>query len=386
MKITLHSGETGATRLSSSLAGSLRQAENTVATRPHRAVVMHDFSLDWIVRVSSFETFVERARTVLRQGGGLLPDSSQAMQQGGCAANTATTLARLGVATYFISRTDQIGKHLMEYYLGRAGVLLDRVKTDGDHSRVMVLEAGSEVTNIMVNDQKSFVPFDYDNLSNEDIELISGADVVGIFDWTLNGSGTGLADRLLSSLGDTRPITYLDTSDPAPRAEEIPELFRRVLSHRTLDHISVNENELRQYAERLEANAPAKESGEISQILTMAQNLEREVSARLNVHTGRFSLAMEGDETHIVPTYRAIARRATGAGDTWNGANIAGILYGLPVPQRLLMANAVAAFYVESRDAQRPTLAEVIDFVENRIGDLRDRSDFGEPPDNWTAS
>ena len=326
---------------------------------------MHDFSIDWIVRVSEFESFVNKARTVLRQGGGLLPDSAQTMQQGGCAANTATTLATLGVATHFICRTDEVGLHMMQYYLGSAGVHLDHVKTDGDHARVMVLEVGKDATNIMVNDQDSFAPFGFSDLDESDLELISEADLVGIFDWTLNGQGTDLAARLLSSLGSDRPVTYLDTSDPAPRAGEVPELYEQVLSHGHLDHLSVNEHELRQYT------GATAQTDSLEELLELSNYLNGKLHANVNVHTSRFSIAFENGSLHVVPTYDIEPRRSTGAGDTWNGANLAGMLMGLSAPERLLLANATAAYYVESMPGARPSRQEVARFIEDRAGDLR---------------
>jgi sugar/nucleoside kinase (ribokinase family) len=65
-------------------------------------------------------------------------------------------------------------------------------------------------------------------------------------------------------------------------------------------------------------------------------------------------------------------RRTTGAGDTWNGGNILGILLGLSPEQRLLLANAVAGSFIESREALRPTLSDTVSFIENRETDMRE--------------
>lgn len=329
------------------------------------AVVMHDFSIDWLLRLDSFEDFVRQARQVLAQGGGLLPDSSQAMQQGGCAANTATTLARLGVQTEFIGRTDPTGFHMMDYYLAKNGVGIGHVKVDGDLARVVALEIGTDSTNIMVNDHRSFTPFSYSDLTPADHELIDRSDIVGVFDWSLNPAGSDLCRNLLDAIPRPGPTTYLDTSDPAPRSAEIPALISSILAHSSLDHLSLNENELRQYAGRTDQPVAIKD------LAPLIEELDAQIPAGLNVHTLRFSAAHDGSELVIMPTYAVNARRSTGAGDTWNGANLAGLLLGLKVDERLLFANAAAAFYVSSDNGQRPTLPVVAEFVSNRLDDLR---------------
>lgn len=351
--------------LSIQLASRLDRALERNELGVRRVVLMHDFSLDWIVRVSAFEVFVEQARGVFQQGGGLLPDSTQAIQQGGCAANCATTVARLGLPTHFICRTDRLGFHLIDYYLGAVGVNLEHVKTNGDHARVMVLEVGEEATNVMVNDQRSFTPFGFDDLDADDLALIDGADLVGVFDWTLNSAGTDLASRLFDRLATGGPITYLDTSDPAPRRGEIDELFDRVLAHQGLHYLNINEHELRQYCG---AETMAED---LEQFSRRVRDLDSRLSAGLAVHTSRFSCAPAKNGVVVIPAYDIVPRRSTGAGDTWNGGNIAALLLELALPERLLMANAVAAYYVESEDGSRPDLTQLIEFLRTRSKSFR---------------
>ena len=353
-----------AERTSASLVANLEHASRSGTLGEYRVVVMNDFSLDRCICVDDIDEFIDRLRKTYSQKGGLLPQTRQMVNQGGCAANTATTLARLGAGATFITRTSELGRVLLDYYLGRAGVDLSRVKDGGTLAVTSCIEIGENRYNIMVNDGESYGGFGFADLDQEDLRLIQNAHVAGVFDWCLNCLGTDLAEGLFQHCAGTEVMTYLDTSDPAPRRAEIPELFDRVLTLPSLSHLNLNENELKQVTGGLAAgDAPGE-------LIELAQELKAKVIAALTVHTEHFSFTLDGAVT-LVPTYRARPLRTTGAGDSWNGGNILGLLLGLPPTERLLLANAVAAFYIESPSAQRPTLEELIRFIKSRRDDLR---------------
>lgn len=320
---------------------------------------MNDFSLDRCIFIDDLDRFVHQLKTVYAQKGGLLPQTRQAVNQGGCAANTATTLARFGVPTTFITRTNELGKVLLDFYLGRAGVDLSRVKTDGRLAITSCIEVGLHKYNIMVNDGSSYGQFGFQDLNEEDLRLAEEADVVGVFDWSLNPMGTDLAAGIFRHCAERRSLTYLDTSDPAPRRNEIPELFEKVLSLPCLSHINLNENELKQFT-----GAGAKVGDSPRELVELATQLRRKVSACLTVHTERFSFSLDAATT-LVPTFAVRPQRTTGAGDSWNGGNILGLLLDLAPEERLLLANAVAAYYIESPSASRPDLAGMIQFLSS---------------------
>lgn len=348
-------------QINKKLAARLRQAEANDEVSRYRAVIMHDFALDRLVHIDAYDRFDQTARTVLARKGGLLPKSRQTLQQGGCAANTATTLGRLGVQTYFMTRTDELGLALLEFYLQRAGVDLSHVKLGGRLGLMTALEIGAEKINIMINDDESFGPFGFDDLDSKDLQLIESVDLVGVFDWCLNPQGTDLAGRLFDYLQEKDMITYLDTSDPTPRHTEIPELFNRVLVNPGLDYLNLNENELKQYAGAVEAGES------LNDLFALARSLKVQIPAILNVHTSSFALCVDQNQAWV-PTYRLDPRRTTGAGDSWNGGNILGLLLELEPEERLLLANAVAGYYIVSPQATRPTLSELITFIETHQG------------------
>ena len=341
----------------------LQEAEKSNELKRYRTVITNDFSFDRLVYVNDFGEFEKKAEIVLSHGGGVMPDSRQSLNQGGCAANTATTLANFGIPTHFIGRTDELGFHLMKFFLEKRGVDISHVKTDCNLALMTGFEIGKNKYNIMINDGESHGGFGFDDLSREDLDLIRSADLVGIFDWTLNQKGTDLSARLLEFLEGSPCITYLDTSDPTSRKEEIPELFDSVLSRKNLNHLNLNENELMHYTEtphNLEFCAECSD---------LAEELHRNIAATVNVHTSRFAISA-GEDVRVFPTFKVKPLRTTGAGDSWNGGNILGILLHCEPQERLVLANATAAFFVESRQGTRPSLPELADFIDTHKDNL----------------
>jgi sugar/nucleoside kinase (ribokinase family) len=336
----------------------LEKAETDQALGKFRVVVMNDFSLDRSIFVENIASFVERMNIVYSQKGGLLPETRQCVNQGGCAANTAITLRKLGAQVSFITRTSDLGLVLLDHYLGKAGVDIAHAKQGGSLALATCLEVGAERYNIMVDDGESFGGFGFDDLDASDLRLLEGADLVGVFDWCLNARGTDLAAGLFEHLGPRSIPTYFDTSDPTPRRGEIPELFSRVLRLPSLTYLNLNENELRQFSGTFDCG------DSLEQLSDLAHRLKRRVPAALSVHTERFSIHVDSQLT-MAPAFRVRPIRTTGAGDSWNGGNIAGILLDLPPAQRLLLANAVAAYYVASPNGSRPSLSQLIGFLRH---------------------
>ena len=340
------------------LTDRLRAAQADGELGRFRVVALHDFSLDRIIGIRAFPPFVQTATRILSQGGGLLPDSSQSVQPGGCAAGAATTVARLGIETHFVCRTDELGGYLLRYYLGRRGVNLEHVRTDGRLALAACIEVGADRHNIMINDQASFADFGYENLTAADLELMDTADVIGVFDWCLNRKGTGLAAGLCERFGTAGRKIYFDTSDPAPRQEEIPELMAKVFRHPGLSFLNLNENELHHFSGDLGGGSS------LERLVELTQALQARIHPQLTVHTIHFSLDVSRGVT-VVPTFCIAPRRATGSGDTWNGGNIAGHLLGLEPDERLMMANAVDGYYCAMESGDRPTLDRLIEFLED---------------------
>ncbi|MBC7130988.1 hypothetical protein H5T51_07215 [Candidatus Bathyarchaeota archaeon] len=161
--------------------------------------------------------------------------------------------------------------------------------------------------------------------------------------------------------------TYYDTADPTPNIDEAPALFSRVLQSKHVDILSLNENEAIFYASLLDEDIK-KRLGSISLeelALESAELLASHLQARIDLHTTRFSATVTKNGVKAsVSAFNVPVLRVTGAGDAWNAGNILGDAYGLSDEARLMLANAVAAYYISSPDASHPGRAELINFCE----------------------
>lgn len=317
---------------------------------------MPDFSLDHTLLVDDLEQFVTDIRRVWTQGGGEVASVRQNVQRGGCATLIASGLARLGVSAHLFGRTSPLGLEVLGAFIRGIPVDIQHVQVDGRLGLMTVLEVGADKINVMIGDPDSMSPFRFQDLSEADRKLLKSCSLVGVFDWVYNRTGTELARELCSFAKSAGVLTYLDTADPGPRQAELRQLFEEVVCSGCLDILSVNENELNHYA-GFTSGSPK------DGILTKAEAVKRRISARLEVHCSRFAVSLGNTDVAVIPAFRVRPLRTTGAGDSWNSGNIFGHILGLPAAERLLVANAVAAYYISHPEADHPSIDKLADFV-----------------------
>ena len=321
------------------------------------AVLLPDFFVDHIVSIPDFKEGMHQIESRVLQGGGNIPGCSQVIQQGGNAANTALALGRLGISSHLISKTNENGKYLMDFFLRPHGVDIAHVQTGGLLASTVALEFGRNHSNVFLQDAGSVEDFDVHDLTKDDWDLIQSADIVGVMNWSLNKTGTYLARDVFSFAKDHDVRTYVDTGDPSPRSEDITELIDSVFAPGLVDFFSLNENEIRRYSGQNSGVSP-------DEILSAASTLLKKVQTRLDVHTAAQSYSVSTRENVRIPA-ASVEKvfRATGAGDTWNAGNIFGELVGFSSECRLMFANILAGCYISKQEPLPPTLEEVKDFT-----------------------
>ena len=297
---------------------------------------MPDFFIDHFIMMNDFSQEISRFKEIFEQSGGNIPGKPQIIHQGGNAANTALALAKLNVNTHLICRTNDLGLYLLRFFLGKHGVNLDGVKTDGKLAMTSALEFGKNHVNIMIGDTGSVSDFTFEHLNENDLEKISNSDITSVMNWTLNKNGTNLAKNVFRYAKKNNVKTYFDTGDPSHRKNEIAILMDQVLRDKSLDILGINENELKHYSESV--NWETNED-----VIKSAISLKEKIHARLDLHTSNFACSIKNDHT-IVPTLKfQNIFRSTGAGDVWNAGNIFGELLDFKDDERLLFANSLAA-------------------------------------------
>lgn len=340
------------------LERTLRAIDRKTIAQSH-VVMLPDFFVDHFVSLENAGKTWMAINALVTQGGGNLPGVPQQVCQGGNAANTALALARLGVSSHLICRTDPLGMHLLQFFLGKHQVDLSGVKTTGKLAITTALEFRESHANVMVGDPGSVADFSFDLLEPRDHACIASSDIVGVVNWNLNGYGTELAKKVFETVKKEGVRTFFDSGDPSPRVSDIPELILQVLRNPRLDIFGLNENELKYYS------TVAGTSQE--DLVKGVSQLKKQVSARIDLHTIRFSCTM-GSTSIIVPTlsYPTIYR-STGAGDAWNAANLFAELFGFEDDERLFFANIVAGCYISMREPIHPTFDTILNFIKKML-------------------
>jgi len=334
-------------------------------------VTMHDFFLDHFVTYTAeggtVESFMKRVKSLSRSGGGQLTgESKQEILRGGKSFNSASALSSLGARVHFISRTSPLGLYLMKYFLKGKKVDLSHVKTDGEMAMTAAIEMKykGRMFNAMVSHLGSVRNFDFDDLTPEDLDTIRKTDYLLLTNWSLNSRGTDLADRLLNFAAKLPCIKFFDPGDPGVRPKDIPDLVERVLLKPNFDVLGVNESEAVYFASYFHSEY-LKRKGEIETLgkecaLILAEKFKR----RVDLHTSRFTATFKGGREVIVPTYEVDVLRVTGAGDSWQAGNAYGELLGLDDYERLMFANAVAAYYISNPAGKHGTIQDIIHFIK----------------------
>jgi sugar/nucleoside kinase (ribokinase family) len=340
------------------LLQTLQGLERTELSTFH-VVMLPDFFVDHFVSLDTVEKTCNAVKTVAARGGGNLPGIAQRITQGGNASNTALALARLGISAHLICRTDPLGMHLLQYFLGNSGVDLSGVKTDGNLAITTALEFQEHHANVMIGDPGSVTTFSFELLNDHDCELIASADLVGVTNWNLNRSGTDLACKVFEIAKKHGVRTFFDSGDPSPRLHDIPDLINKVLTNPQLDIFGLNENELRYYSNS--SNITQEE------MITAALLLKKKIPARIDLHTSLFSGSIRSTSI-VVPTMLISTQyRSTGAGDAWNAANMFADLLGFADDERLLFANMFAGHYISSTDVVHSTIDMLINSIKRTL-------------------
>jgi len=307
--------------------------------------LMHHFCMDDLVNTAqSPDVFLGNMGKVAAQGGGNL-HVRQVLHPGGKATNCGSALESLDVRPRLLARTSPLGKQLLTHFFGERDMDLSHVKTDGRLGFTVALEM--EGANVMLSDPGSSDDFGPELLSDEDIDLCRGVDVVVVSDWCHNRKGTDLAARVFSLAKDAGVKTFFDPGDPTPKgAEEAMEVKRlkdELFELDLVDMLSVNEDEVNRF-------------GGIDYLRDLC---------RVELHTSGYSQSIRGErKSQRVPSFHLHAiKRLTGAGDTWNAGDILGELLELDDEARLLLANATAGCYISKDAPVHPTRGEVMDFI-----------------------
>jgi sugar/nucleoside kinase (ribokinase family) len=337
-----------------------------------RPIVLPDFFFDHFVIEDNLEDLLSSMKQVAKQGGGNIVGSTQFIRRGGNAVNTAAALYTLGVDPQLIVTTDEYGASLLKS-LVRPEMDLSLVHTNGRMSSTVSIEAeyqGRRV-NLMLSDSGSVAEFSFSDLTENDLSAIRESGLIALVNLSQNRCAVELAERLFTMVHDeSNATTFMDICDPSHNLDLLEPLTKRVLTEGLVDILGMNENEATWLAWSISGrdNGWRRDNQKPEDWLEAAKYVSHETGIRVDFHTPSFSATLEGGKIiGLIPAFIVNSKVICGAGDAWNAGNIYGTLLELETNARLILANAVAAYYVETEDATHPSRSDVINFLNRKI-------------------
>ncbi|MEW6742245.1 MAG: sugar kinase [Planctomycetota bacterium] len=266
---------------------------------------------------------------------------------GGCAANSAIALARLGVSVAVVGKVgrDPLGDFMVAR-LQRDGVDVTSVRRDassGTSATMVIVAEDGERSFIHYRGANASLDLDdvpWDAVSRSRILHVAGTHVMP----SLDGEPTG---RLLHLAKERGLMTSLDTTwDATGTWRAIPER-----AFADLDVFLPSIEEARAMTGRHEA-------GEVARLF-----LERGVGIVALKMGEQGCLVMTPHETLRLPAFKVRVLDTTGAGDAFAGGFLAGLAKGWDLHRTARLATAAGACCVEETGATTglPSLERVVE-------------------------
>ncbi|MDQ6667351.1 MAG: carbohydrate kinase family protein [Thermoproteota archaeon] len=331
-------------------------------------VVMPDFFVDRVIKLGSKEEFFNSINDKARLGGGSIRGVPTADIKGGNAANVAYCLAKLGVRVALFTMADDIGAAILRQTFSRFGENVNLLVASGRHGSTTAFELLNERdvrVNIMISDVGDNSKFGPDMVDSSDhLNYLKNSDATVVVNWGSNLRGTQLAEHAFKN--SPKSLHFIDPADIETRKEDFRDSLKYIAEF--TDVLSINESEYNSLAEvaGLEHLELTREDI-VDHIKNAVRQLAEKIDISVDLHTRKGAAWSNGKETSFVRAIKVDVRTLTGAGDSWDSADILGYLAGLNATERLTFANATVSLYLRSQNAEPPTSNEVFELLE-RIG------------------
>lgn len=329
-------------------------------------VVMSDFFLDRIIRLSSKEEFLNNLAEKARFGGGSIRGVPTEDIKGGNAVNIAYSLARLGANVALFTVGDEIGSAILHQTFLEFKNSVDLFIARGNHGRTTSLEflSGDAKFNLMVSDVGDNADFGPEKVNSEEhLKILGNADTTVVANWGSNLKGTQLAEYVFEN--SSKALHFIDPADIESRKEDFQKCLE-LISENT-DVLSINENECNSLGKAIGVGTLIPEHYEPETVKNAAKVIADNIRISTDLHTRKGAAWSNGREVEFVHSIRVEAKTLTGAGDVWDAADVIGYMAGLDSRERLIFSNASVSLYIRNSSALPPRLEEVFDMLE-RIG------------------
>ena len=330
-------------------------------------VVMPDFFVDRIIMLRSKEEFFGAINDKAVKGGGSLRNIPAVDLKGGNATNVAYCLAKLGVKVSLFTIANEIGASILRQSFSRFGDNVSLLIASGRHGLTTALELPNESgvrVNIMISDVGDNSNFGPDRINSPaHLDSLRNADATVVVNWGSNNKASQLAEYAFKS--SPKALHFIDPADIESKNQEFRDSLASLVE--LTDVLSINENEYNSLAKITDLASLEASAEDINAIKSAAKQLAEKLGLSIDLHTSKGAAWSNGNEVSFVRAIRVEVKTLTGAGDTWNSADIIGYLAGLDATERLTFSNAAVSLYLRSHLAEPPSSDEVFDLLE-RIG------------------
>jgi ribokinase len=326
-------------------------------------VVMHDFFVDRIIRLESKENLFDALSEKAKVGGGSVRGVPTTDVKGGNAVNVAYCLAKLGAKVSLFTVADEIGSNLIRQVFSQFGDKVTLRIANGRTGLTTCFEFPHEETrvNVMVSDVGDNESFGPERISSEaDRAILKNADGVMVVNWATNLNGTELAE--FSFKNSPSAFHFLDPADMETRKHDFRDSLAKLSD--SIDCLSINENECNSLADALGFGRILGSVYSTEDVRGAAKRISESVGISTDLHTKLGAAWSNGRETAFGHAIKVDAKRLTGAGDTWDAADIIGYLAGLNPQERLLFANCCASLYIRDSNGEPPSINKAFELIE----------------------
>lgn len=326
-------------------------------------VVMPDFFIDRIIRLESKEKLFEALTEKANRGGGSIRGVPTVDVKGGNAVNIAYCLAKLGVKVSLFTVADEIGSEMIRQafsqFSDRATLRISSGKSGLTTAFEFPHDDGR--VNVMVSDIGDNDNFGPEKMTSEaDRGLLKNADGVMITNWASNKKGTELADFAFKN--SPSAFHFIDPADIETRKQDFRDSLVKLAD--MIDCLSLNENEYNSLADALGIARSLGSSFGADEVRAAARTVAERIGISTDLHCKAGSAWSNGKESAFVRAIKVETRTLTGAGDSWDAADIIGYLAGLEPQERLLFANCCASLYIRDPQGEPPAMNKVFELLE----------------------
>lgn len=331
-------------------------------------VVMYDFFIDRIITLKTKEEFCNSLDEKIKFGGGSIRNIPTRDIKGGNAVNVAYHLAHLGLKVDLFTIADEFGKSLLQKTFSKFGNRVRLYISNGKPGLTTSLEFQDEKNDTKVNvmlsslgDNVDFAPQRIIDFKDGE-KVLSDANVVVMVNWATNLKSKELAQYVFDN--SPAALHFIDPADIETRKDEFYDFIKHY--SKDIDVLSINENECNSLYNSMSLNFTAAEEKEKDSengeelFKKAAKTISNKTEiTSVDLHTRLGAAWSNGNDSVFNPSIKTEIKMMTGAGDSWDAADIFGYVAGLPPKDRLYFANLYTSLFIGSSDLEPATLEQL---------------------------